>query len=152
MNTICDGRPGETRLMQGNEAFARGALEAGLSVAAGYPGTPSSEISLNLFQVSRESDLYFEYSTNEKVSMEVAAAAANANIRSMCIMKHVGLNVAADVFMTLAYVGVKAGMDGRQFQTIIPREEDVVSRFRYGSLLYSVPQLGIENHVAISRT
>jgi indolepyruvate ferredoxin oxidoreductase alpha subunit len=97
-------------MLLGNEAIARGAMEAGVAVATTYPGTPSSEISLNLFQMSRESDLYFEYSTNEKVSMEVAAAAANAGVRAMCMMKHVGLNVAADVLMTLAYIGVKAGM------------------------------------------
>jgi indolepyruvate ferredoxin oxidoreductase alpha subunit len=65
---------------------------------------------LNLFQMSRESDLYFEYSPNEKVALEVAAAAANAGVRTFCMMKHVGLNVAADPLMTLAYVGVTAGM------------------------------------------
>ena len=75
-----------------------------------YPGTPSSELSLNLFQISRESDLYFEYCTNEKVALEVAAGAANAGLRTMCMMKHVGLNVAADPLMTLAYVGVKGGL------------------------------------------
>ncbi len=62
------------------------------------------------FKISQESDLYFEYSTNEKVALEVAAAAANSGVRSMCIMKHVGLNVAADALMTLAYVGVKGGL------------------------------------------
>jgi indolepyruvate ferredoxin oxidoreductase alpha subunit len=60
--------------------------------------------------MARECDLYFEYCTNEKISMEVAAAASNSGVRSMCVMKHVGVNVAADVLMTLAYVGVKAGM------------------------------------------
>ncbi len=97
-------------LLLGNEAIARGALEAGVAVAATYPGTPSSEISANFFQIAKESPLYFEYSTNEKVALEVAAAAANSGVRSMAIMKHVGLNVAADAFMTLAYVGVKAGL------------------------------------------
>ena len=81
-----------------------------LAVGATYPGTPSSEIGTNLFEISHESDLYFEYSTNEKVALEVAAAAANSGLRSMAIMKHVGLNVAADALMTLAYVGIKAGM------------------------------------------
>jgi indolepyruvate ferredoxin oxidoreductase alpha subunit len=60
--------------------------------------------------MARESELYFEYSTNEKIAMEVAAAAANSGVRSMCVMKHVGVNVAADALMTLAYVGVKGGM------------------------------------------
>ncbi|HZE21224.1 MAG TPA: indolepyruvate ferredoxin oxidoreductase subunit alpha, partial [Desulfobaccales bacterium] len=81
-----------------------------IGFASTYPGTPSSEISANFFQISRESELYFEYSTNEKVALEVAAAAANAGVRSMCIMKHVGVNVAADALMTLAYVGVKGGL------------------------------------------
>ncbi len=94
----------------GNEAITRGALEAGVAVATTYPGTPSSEISLNFFDISRQTDLYFEYSTNEKVALEVAAAAANCGLRSMCIMKHVGLNVAADALMTLAYLGVKGGL------------------------------------------
>lgn len=97
-------------LLLGNEAIARGAIEAGVAFATTYPGTPSSEISLNLFQVSQESDLYFEYSTNEKVALEVAAGAANSGVRTFCMMKHVGMNVAADPLMTLAYVGVKGGL------------------------------------------
>ncbi len=109
MHKLLIDDPGKKMLLLGNEAIARGAVEAGLAFAATYPGTPSSEISLNLFQISQESDLYFEYSTNEKVAFEVAAAAANSGVRSMCIMKHVGLNVAADALMTLAYVGVKGG-------------------------------------------
>jgi indolepyruvate ferredoxin oxidoreductase alpha subunit len=110
MHKILKESPGEKMLMLGNEAIARGAVEAGVAFASTYPGTPSSEISLNFFQASQESDLYFEYSANEKVAMEVSAAAANAGLRSMAIMKHVGLNVAADALMTLAYVGVKGGM------------------------------------------
>lgn len=110
MHKLLTDRPGEEMLLLGNEAIARGAVEAGVAFASTYPGTPSSEISLNLFQISRETDLYFEYSTNEKVSMEVAAAAATSGLRAMCIMKHVGVNVAADVLMTLAYIGVKGGM------------------------------------------
>ncbi|MBI9078093.1 MAG: indolepyruvate ferredoxin oxidoreductase subunit alpha [Desulfatibacillum sp.] len=101
---------GEKMLLLGNEAIARGAIEAGVAFGATYPGTPSSEISANLFAVSRESDLYFEYSTNEKVALEVAAAAANSGLRTLCLMKHVGLNVAADALMTLAYVGVRGGL------------------------------------------
>ena len=97
-------------LLLGNEAIARGAIEAGVAFASTYPGTPSSEISLQFFHMAQESDLYFEYSTNEKIAMEVAAAAANSGVRSMCVMKHVGINVAADAMMTLAYVGVKGGM------------------------------------------
>ena len=110
MHKLLTDTPGEKMLMLGNEAIARGAVEAGVAFAASYPGTPSSEISLNFFQMSKESELYFEYSINEKVSLEVAAAAANCGVRSMCVMKHVGMNVAADALMTLAYIGVKAGL------------------------------------------
>ncbi|MEE9497405.1 MAG: indolepyruvate ferredoxin oxidoreductase subunit alpha [Desulfobacterales bacterium] len=110
MHKLLTENPGQKMLLLGNEAIARGAIEAGVAVASTYPGTPSSEISLQFFQTSQESDMYFEYSTNEKVAMEVAAAAANSGVRSMCVMKHVGLNVAADALMTLAYVGVKGGM------------------------------------------
>jgi indolepyruvate ferredoxin oxidoreductase alpha subunit len=110
MHKLLQDLPGEKIMLLGNEAIARGAVEAGVAFATTYPGTPSSEISLNLFQMSQESDLYFEYSTNEKVALEVAAAAANSGLRTFCMMKHVGLNVAADPLMTLAYVGVTAGM------------------------------------------
>ncbi len=110
MHKLLTDQPGATMVLLGNEAIARGAIEAGVAVATTYPGTPSSEISLNFFQISQESSLYFEYSTNEKVSLEVAAATANSGVRSMCVMKHVGMNVAADALMTLAYVGVKGGL------------------------------------------
>jgi indolepyruvate ferredoxin oxidoreductase alpha subunit len=110
MHKLLTDEPGTRMLLLGNEAIARGAIEAGVAFAATYPGTPSSEISQNLFQVAKESDLYFEYSTNEKVALEVAGAAANSGVRSMCVMKHVGLNVAADALMTLAYVGTRAGL------------------------------------------
>ena len=110
MHKLLSDTPGEKMLLLGNEAIARGAFEAGVGFSSTYPGTPSSEISLNFFQMSKESELYFEYSANEKIAMEVAAAAANTGVRSMCVMKHVGLNVAADPLMTLAYIGVRAGM------------------------------------------
>ena len=110
MHKLLSDNPGQKMLLLGNEAIARGAIEAGVAFGTTYPGTPSSEISLALFQMSHESDLYFEYSTNEKVALEVAAGAANSGVRTMCMMKHVGLNVAADPLMTLAYVGVTAGL------------------------------------------
>lgn len=106
MHYILNDNPGEQVFMLGNEAIARGAIEAGLAFAAAYPGTPSSEIALNFFQVSQETDLYFEYSANEKVSLEMAAGAAMSGLKAMCTMKHVGLNVASDALMTLAYTGV----------------------------------------------
>jgi indolepyruvate ferredoxin oxidoreductase alpha subunit len=80
-----------------------------VAVATCYPGTPSSEIGDTFFQIQKESGVYFEYSTNEKVAMEVAAAAALAGVRSICSMKHVGVNVAADFMMSLAYEGVRGG-------------------------------------------
>ncbi|MCQ2977507.1 MAG: indolepyruvate ferredoxin oxidoreductase subunit alpha [archaeon] len=94
----------------GNEAAVRGVVEAGVSVAATYPGTPSSEIGNILSVIAKDADMYFEFSANEKVAMEVAATAAVSGLRSFTFMKHVGLNVAADSFMTTAYSGVKGGM------------------------------------------
>jgi len=110
MHPLLTPEVGKKLLLLGNEAIVRGALEAGLGFATCYPGTPSSEIGDNFFRIASESDLYFEYSTNEKVALETAAGAAVSGIRTMCSMKHVGLNVAADPLMTLAYVGVRAGM------------------------------------------
>ena len=96
--------------MMGNEAIARGALEAGLSVAAGYPGTPSSEIIESLARVSENRNLYVEWSVNEKVSMEVAAAASFAELRSICVLKQNGLHVASDFLLHLAGSGTRGGM------------------------------------------
>ena len=87
-------------LLSGNEAIARGAYEAGVTVATGYPGTPSTEI-LEAAAGFRD-DIYCEWSPNEKVAFEVAAGAAFAGARAIVTMKHVGLNVAADPLMTLA--------------------------------------------------
>jgi indolepyruvate ferredoxin oxidoreductase alpha subunit len=110
MHKLLTDSPGKKMLLLGNEAIARGALEAGVAFATCYPGTPSSEIPENFFRISQESDLYFEYSTNEKVALEVGAGSAIAGLRTMVTMKHVGLNVAADPLMTLAYTGIKGGM------------------------------------------
>ena len=95
------------RLMSGNEALARGAFEAGVTVGAGYPGTPSTEILENLARY--KPDVYCEWSPNEKVAFEVAAGASLAGARSIVTMKHVGLNVAADPLMTLSYISVEGG-------------------------------------------
>lgn len=101
---------GDRLFLLGNEAAVRGAIEAGVSVAATYPGTPSSEIGNILSVVAKDASMYFEFSANEKVAMEVAATAAASGLRSFTFMKHVGLNVASDSFMTTAYSGVKGGM------------------------------------------
>ncbi|MBN1849807.1 MAG: indolepyruvate ferredoxin oxidoreductase subunit alpha [Deltaproteobacteria bacterium] len=110
MHKLLTDSPGKVMLLLGNEAIARGALEAGVAFATCYPGTPSSEIPEQFFSISRETDLYFEYSTNEKVALEVGAGAAVSGLRTMVTMKHVGVNAAADALMTLAYTGVKGGM------------------------------------------
>lgn len=85
-------------------------MEAGVSMASTYPGTPSSEVGSTLEKVAHRVGMYFEYSTNEKVAMEVAGAAAATGLRSFAFMKHVGLNVASDAFVTLGYTGVRGGM------------------------------------------
>jgi len=100
---------GKRVLLLGNEAIARGVLEAGMGVVTTYPGTPASEIGDSISAIAAEAGLYMEYSTNEIVAVEVAAGAANSGVRTLTAMKHVGLNVAADAVMTLAYIGVKGG-------------------------------------------
>jgi indolepyruvate ferredoxin oxidoreductase alpha subunit len=96
------------KIMSGNEAIARGAFEAGAKVATAYPGTPSTEI---LETIAKEyKEIYSEWSPNEKVALEVAYGASMAGARTMVCMKHVGVNVAADPFMTLSYVGVNGGL------------------------------------------
>lgn len=97
-------------LLMGNEAIVRGALEAGIHVAAGYPGTPSSEIIESFAEVAKERNLYVEWSTNEKVAAEVAAAASFAGLRSLCVMKQNGVNVASDFLLHLASSGTRGGM------------------------------------------
>jgi indolepyruvate ferredoxin oxidoreductase alpha subunit len=103
-------REGDEVLLMGNEAIARGALEAGVQVAAGYPGTPSSEIIETLSRFAETGKLYVEWSTNEKVAMEAAAAASFAGLRSLCVMKQNGVNVASDFLLHLAASGTRAGM------------------------------------------
>ena len=110
MHELLAVKSGSKRLLLGNEAIVRGALEGGISFATTYPGTPSSEIGDTFYRISHQTGLYFEYSVNEKVALETAAAAAISGLRTMCSMKHVGLNVASDALITLAYVGVKGGM------------------------------------------
>lgn len=95
------------KLMLGNEAVARGAYEAGVTVATAYPGTPSTEITE---YISKYEDIYSEWSPNEKVALEVAVGSSVAGARSICSMKHVGLNVAADPLFTAAYTGVNGGL------------------------------------------
>jgi indolepyruvate ferredoxin oxidoreductase alpha subunit len=102
-------------LLMGNEAIALGALRAGVQVVTGYPGTPSTEILETIAKRIRGDDrtageVYVEWSVNEKAALETAAGAALAGARSMVTMKQVGLNVASDPLMSLAYIGVRGGM------------------------------------------
>jgi len=95
------------KLLSGNEALALGAYHAGVRVATAYPGTPSTEI---LESIARFQDIYAEWSTNEKVAMEVALGASYAGVRTLVSMKQVGLNVASDPFMAASTTGVNAGL------------------------------------------
>ena len=110
LKELVTGVQGEKQFLLGNEAAVRGVIEAGVSIAATYPGTPSSEIGNVLSVLAKDANIYFEFSTNEKVAMEVAATAAASGLRSFTFMKHVGMNVASDSFMTTAYSGVRGGM------------------------------------------
>ena len=96
------------RIMLGNEAFARGAWEAGVKVVSSYPGTPSTEVTETLAKCGDE--VHVEWSPNEKVGVEVAVGASMGGARALSCMKHVGLNVAADPFFTAAYNGVTGGL------------------------------------------
>ncbi|MDO4739189.1 MAG: indolepyruvate ferredoxin oxidoreductase subunit alpha [Eubacteriales bacterium] len=95
------------QLMLGNEAIARGAWEAGVRLVSSYPGTPSTEITE---YAAKYPEIYAEWAANEKVALEVCAGAAMGGARTMCCMKHVGVNVAADPLYTLSYTGVNAGL------------------------------------------
>ncbi|HOU50484.1 MAG: indolepyruvate ferredoxin oxidoreductase subunit alpha [Smithella sp.] len=94
-------------LMSGNEAIARGAYEAGVRFAAAYPGTPSTEI---LERFCKYEGVYAEWSTNEKVAVEVAIGAALAGEKALAVMKHVGVNVAADPIFTVSYTGISGAL------------------------------------------
>ncbi len=94
-------------MMLGNEAIARGAYEAGVKVAAGYPGTPSTEI---LEEIARYKEIYTEWSVNEKVAVDVVIGASLGGVRSMVTMKHAGVNVASDPFVPISFMGVNGGL------------------------------------------
>lgn len=103
-------KPGSYALLNGDEAVARGSLEATIKVAASYPGTPATQILETIAEVAKLFDVYAEWSINEIVAVEVAAGASMTGVRAIVSMKHVGLNVAADAAMTLAYTGVEGGL------------------------------------------
>lgn len=97
----------ERAILSGNEAFARGAFEAGVRVASAYPGTPSTEI---LENIAHYPEIDSSWAPNEKVSLEVAIGASFGGARAMVAMKHVGVNVAADPLLTMSYIGVGGGL------------------------------------------
>ncbi len=110
MSSIGQNAPGKTVLLMGNEAIARGALEAGVKVCAAYPGNPSSEIIGTLAKVAGKMGLHVEWSVNEKVALEVVAAASFAGLRGLCAMKQNGLNVASDFLLNLNLTGCRGGL------------------------------------------
>ena len=110
MSIIDLDETGKELLLMGNEAIARGALEAGVKVCTAYPGTPSTDIIENLAAVAKSMGLYVEWSINEKVALEVAAAASFSGMRAICAMKQNGLNVASDFLNVLNLLGVKGGL------------------------------------------
>lgn len=110
MSNLIDDNSGSRHLYMGNDAIVRGALEAGVNVAAGYPGTPSSEIIENLAKIAADKNLYVEWSINEKVALEVAASASFAGLKTMAVMKQPGLNVAADFLLHLSGSGTRGPM------------------------------------------
>ena len=145
---ILEDKVGKKTFLLGNEAVARGALEAGVDVVAAYPGTPSSEIAdtfsaiaIDATRKNQDPGFYFEYSTNEKVALEIVAAASLSGLRSLTCMKHVGLNVASDALITYLYVGCKGG-------NVIVSADDPYCHSsqneqdnRYYSLLANMPML-----------
>ncbi len=141
MKELLEDEPGKKIMLLGNEAIVRGALEAGIGHGSTYPGTPSSEIGNTFENIAKEYGMYFEYSANEKVALEVGAAAAVSGVRSMVWMKHVGVNVAADALMTLMYCGTRAGLvivaAGDPSVHSSQNEQDN----RYYSLLGNIPML-----------
>lgn len=142
MPEILAKESGKKLILMGNQAIVRGALESGIGMATAYPGTPSTEIAETFSEIAKETGIYFEYSTNEKVAFEAACAAAMSGVRSMVSFKHYGLNVACDSVLPSAYLGVKAGLvivvaDDPSCWSSVQNEEDS----RYFAPLSHLPML-----------
>jgi len=110
MEEILLNKPGGKVILLGNEAIIRGALESGVNFVSTYPGTPASEIGNVFFRIAKDTGVYFEFSTNEKVALEAGAGASFSGLRSLVAMKHFGINVASDSLLPLCYTGVEGGM------------------------------------------
>ena len=125
---LLKARAGERLCVLGNDAIARGALEAGIRFVSGYPGTPASEIGDTFSRIHRDAGVHFEWSVNEKVALEVAFGAAIMGARALCHMKHLGLAYAGDPLGTIPYVGVLAGLvivsAGDPGMVVSPNEQD----------------------------
>ena len=146
MKTEVLEKAGKKVVLLGNEAIARGALEAGVGVVTAYPGTPSSEVPMILSRLAKDLGFYFEYSVNEKVALETAAGAAWSGVRALVAMKHFGLNVASDSLLPIAYAGTKAGLvimvsDDPQAYSSVQSEQDS----RYYARMARLPELEPSN-------
>jgi len=126
-------------LLMGNHAIARGALEAGVKVVTGYPGTPSSEILTYLAGEADRHGLHVEWSTNEKVAYEVAYGAALAGVRALMTTKHLGVNVLSDALLVSAYTGVNGGLVVVTADDIHPFSSQNAEDTRYYARLAKIP-------------
>jgi indolepyruvate ferredoxin oxidoreductase alpha subunit len=107
---IASDTVGQNLFLMGNEAVARGAIEADATFVTGYPGTPSSEVIQSLIPLAKKLGMRVEWAVNEKVALEIAAGVAFAGLRALVTMKSAGLNVAADALLSVAYSGVDGGL------------------------------------------
>jgi len=130
-----------TFLMSGNDAVARGAIEAGIRVAASYPGTPASDILTAISKVAKYHGIYAEWATNEKVAYEIAYAAALAGLRALYSSKHLGINVASDTLLVSAYTGVNGGFVIISVDDIHPWSSQNAEDTRYYARLAKIPCL-----------
>ena len=137
--------PGRRVLMLGNLAIARGAIEAGVRVAASYPGTPSSEIMGSLCQVAPQLGIHAEWSTNEKVAYEVAFAASLSGLRSLVSCKHLGVNWISDALLVSAYTGVNGGLVLVVADDVQPYSSQNAEDTRYYAKLAKIPCLEPSN-------
>ena len=132
-------------LLMGNNAIARGALEAGVKVVAGYPGTPSSEILATIAKDAKKYDIHVEWSTNEKVAYEVAYGAALSGVRALMTTKHLGVNVLSDALLVSAYTGVNGGLVIVTADDIHPFSSQNAEDTRYYAKLAKIPCLEPSN-------
>ena len=144
-STVLEGEVGKPYFLLGNEAIARGAIEADVQVMACYPGAPLSEIGDTLVEIARKTGMYMEYSTNEIVALEVAAGAAVCGARGLAAMKTVGLNIASDALMTLAYTGVRGGLIVLTADDPYAHDSQNQQDNRYYALLSNLPGLEPSN-------